>query len=835
MGLFRHRPFAFALFCFLVAFVSVYALSDRGILNPSPNVCFGLFVGISALSFFVSVLLLVTAVRKPKHRTRCVCAIIAVLLFGFGALRSGSYFLTDYGRAQTLVGKTVDVTLSLKELESSSAGYARYYVTAEDVLFDGERFPLSEFNAVLVLETAGEYHAGDRISLLAEGCALAEIYDYPAYAIADGLLVGFRCAEVEDGETAEIVLLSETETEDTSFFFRIVLFARRVQKQFSFVLSEGLGGNVGAFAAAVLVGDRSGLDASVTRDFGRSGISHLLALSGLHISILIGGFAWMLKKLRFPRAAVSALTLLAIFAFLLLTGFSMSACRAGLMLGCAAFLGFFARRPDAVTSLFLAAFILLSVMPSAVASVGLWMSCSSVLGLLVLASKWSAFFHSFFPKEQGGTPLALLRRIACRMLYGIVSGIGISLIAGFSILPVLYISGGEFSLFSVLTNLFTVVLMPCLLVLSVLFLIGGRLVLIGTITAVLLQVIGGWILSVASFVSEIPNASVSLSYPFAGFCVAVFLLPTVFLLIVSRSDLRYLKHRFGRVPHERQNDVKVRELGARWFLMPPTVATASYMVCLVLSLHWFSYFAPLPVTVQSVSGGEMMAVSDGGSAVIIDLADGYYSSYRAAISVAKENGAVECARLVLTHYSSRQISSVTRLCNECLVRKVLMPPPSSEKEGTVVQTLCDRLDCYGVEYSFYECGEALAVTDTVTLTRSEAVYLDRSTQPIFMLSLRAGGESLTYLTPAIEESTLSKDAEALLAEADVVVYGSDGPKRDEAYRLSALGNEARLILTYGSSEPTEPISDLLDAMRRNQAIVWEHNAEIRKIWELCAE
>ena len=62
-----------------------------------------------------------------------------------------------------------------------------------------------------------------------------------------------------------------------------------------------------------------------------SGISHVLALSGLHIGIIIFGLFYFLKRIKAPYYLTIVLTLTALLAYLMLTGMKISAVRAGVL------------------------------------------------------------------------------------------------------------------------------------------------------------------------------------------------------------------------------------------------------------------------------------------------------------------------------------------------------------------------------------------------------------------------------------------------------------------------------------------------------------------------
>ena len=120
-------------------------------------------------------------------------------------------------------------------------------------------------------------------------------------------------------------------------------------------LSEKLGSKMssasGGIASAVLLGDRSGITDPVRRDFSRIGISHLLAISGMHVSFLALALGWILKKIRLGRKAISAITVITMIFYMFLTGLSPSVVRASLLCCAAALIGMIGISYDGITML----------------------------------------------------------------------------------------------------------------------------------------------------------------------------------------------------------------------------------------------------------------------------------------------------------------------------------------------------------------------------------------------------------------------------------------------------------------------------------------------------
>lgn len=148
---------------------------------------------------------------------------------------------------------------------------------------------------------------------------------------------------------------------------------------------ERLGTLIPADAAglpqAMLTGDRRGLSEAVREDLSAAGASHIVAVSGLHVAMLLGVLVLVVGS-RGRLAALLGLPLLTLF--VLMTGASPSVVRAALMLGLLLLAPLFGEENDPPTSLAFAGLLILLANPRAVANISFQLSFAAVAGLLLV-------------------------------------------------------------------------------------------------------------------------------------------------------------------------------------------------------------------------------------------------------------------------------------------------------------------------------------------------------------------------------------------------------------------------------------------------------------------
>lgn len=144
----------------------------------------------------------------------------------------------------------------------------------------------------------------------------------------------------------------------------------------------------GAIVEALLLGRRERLDPEVRERFVRSGLIHLLAISGMHVGLLAGALLLGATVLRLPRRAGAVGTLALVWVYLFAIGAPPSAVRAGVMLSLG-LVGRLLQRPHAVAPVIAAAaLVILALDPLAALEPGFQLSFAGVCGVIA-AGRWA--------------------------------------------------------------------------------------------------------------------------------------------------------------------------------------------------------------------------------------------------------------------------------------------------------------------------------------------------------------------------------------------------------------------------------------------------------------
>lgn len=271
--------------------------------------------------------------------------------------------------------------------------------------------------------------------------------------------------------------------------------------------------------AALVVGDQRSIPHGQWRAFTRTGVNHLLAISGLHVTMIAVLAGWLVASVwrRLPRHAERlparqaglAAAVLAALAYALLAGFQVPAQRTLFMLIVLALAFWERREPRPFTALIVALFVVLLVDPWAVLSAGFWLSFGAMAAIL-----WVSFGRVALPDKLRGWAT-------------------VQWAVTLALAPVLFLLFQQVSLISPLANAVAIPLVSWLVT---------PLALLGVLIPPLWQVAAwlmAWLGAGLTWAGSLPLAVATLPAP-GGWALALALTGTVWLLLPRGFPLRVL-------------------------------------------------------------------------------------------------------------------------------------------------------------------------------------------------------------------------------------------------------------------------------------------------------
>ena len=413
------------------------------------------------------------------------------------------------------------------------------------------------------------------------------------------------------------------------------------------------------FAQALLLGDTSALDYKTDTDFKISGIRHVIAVSGLHVSILIA----LLSAVTFRKKYLMVpLGLSVLLVFAALAGFSPSVVRACLMSALILLGILFNREYDSITALAFAVLVMLLCNPLVIASVSFQLSVSSVAGIFLFSERiknWILFRYDPYRQKHpipryvrvfafsASTTLSAMTLTTpqCAYYFGMVSLVGVV-----TNLLVLWIISG----------IFYGIMAVCLLYAFA----PAAAAFLGALVAWSVR----YVLFMAGLMADVPLAAVYMDSIYAVFwLIFVYILLCIFY--------------FGR------------------FGNPGQLLCCSVLsLCLALLLSWQEAPAQKTcLTVLDVGQGQCILVQSEGRTYMVDCG-GYSDGYAADTAAGSllSRGISRLDGLILTHLDSDHAGGVEELLTRIETDLLILPAvPSELSADTTVYAAQDLHLAYG--------------------------------------------------------------------------------------------------------------------------------------------
>lgn len=596
--------------------VGVYLLSDTWLL----------LLGIICLASSVSFLFI-----KTKHSK-----IISVILLG---LVIGVTWLYGYQRIRLDTvrkhdGKTVRTTI-----EVTDYSYPTDYGIAFDgkIRLEGKRYNIRCYLAGEKSVCPGDQVKGNiRLRMTLDGGKQDGTYHQ-----GDGIfLLGYVRGDVE--------LLPYTGSSDPHV---IPTFRRDILD----LIEKTFPGDTFAFAKALLLGD--GYDLTYEQDtaFKLSGIRHVIAVSGLHVSILFSlvYFVTGRKRLLTMFLGIPVLVL-----FAALAGFTPSVVRACIMQGLMILALLLNKEYDPPTALATAVLVMLACNPITITSVGFQLSAGSVLGIFLFSQKISNYLRK---GKMGKVAQGDSFKAKC-VRWGIGS-VSVTLSALSITTPLCAIYFGTVSLVGILTNLLTLwvvsfvfygVMLACVL--------GAVYLPLGKMIAWLIAWPIRYVQGTANIMGRFPLAAVyTCSVYIVVWLVVTYLLVAAFIITKKRR---------------------------------PKFLVLTVVLSLVIAVG-ASYIEPrlddYRVTVLDVGQGQCILLQSNGKYYLVDCGgDDAKTVADEAAELLLSQGVTRLDGVILTHYDEDHTGGVIYLSSRIDVNRFYLPDISDE--GTIRESLSARYD-----------------------------------------------------------------------------------------------------------------------------------------------
>ena len=330
----------------------------------------------------------------------------------------------------------------------------------------GTLYPTRGKVQVFLHNSGTEIHYGDDLRLKGsletpKKVSNPHVFDYASYLSHQGIFRIFR-------GIGKFSISRQRIGNKDSFLVKV----NQLRTHLQFRISQLYPSPYSELAAALILGFRKNIPNEINEVFIKTGTAHLIAISGLNISLVVTLFYWVVSFLHLPRRINFLMTILFIIIYTALAGANVPVLRAGIM-GCMVFIGFLFNQERNLKSAFFFSFFLLLVLdPSILLSASFQLSFLAMGSLLYILPHFEA---KYFPQEAHpedpllSPSLKIPVRVWLFLRRSLIQSFLASVSATIGMLPVLL---GYFNLFSVIGFICNLVAIPlCTLAIALTFIL----------------------------------------------------------------------------------------------------------------------------------------------------------------------------------------------------------------------------------------------------------------------------------------------------------------------------------------------------------------------------
>lgn len=273
-----------------------------------------------------------------------------------------------YAPQMELDGNVYDIKAQLADYPEQK--YGKFYYPAKVIDLNGEKVSVK---TRIVLNSPAQAAPYDMIEGKFKFYRLGQTSDeiLASYKSSGTYLGAFSA----DGEYRLIY----PDKSQKPFMSKVVEFRAFIKESVYRILPN----EYGSLAAALILGDRSGLSENTLSSFSGAGITHIICVSGLHLSIWGLFILKILRKIGIGQRLSAGLTVIPVVMLMVITGMNYSVVRSGIMMLVFLLSDILLRRRDSLNSLGFALSVMAVLNPFSMGSVSLQLSTLSTLGIIL--------------------------------------------------------------------------------------------------------------------------------------------------------------------------------------------------------------------------------------------------------------------------------------------------------------------------------------------------------------------------------------------------------------------------------------------------------------------
>lgn len=274
-------------------------------------------------------------------------------------------------------------------------------------------------------------------------------------------------------------------------------FIHNIQKYIRDTINGTLTDEEGNLLLAILLGDKDKLSEDIQESFKTSNLSHMLAVSGAHVSYIILGLTYVLQNSIIGKKNGKIVCIIFLLAFMAITNFTPSVTRACIMAILTLFSGIIYRKSDVYTNISVAALITLIFNPYSLLDLGFQLSYGGTIGIII-------FIKRIQEKKSNSKVINYIKQMALVSIY-----------ANIIIIPIMMYHFNTVSFTFIISNIMASPILGIIVITGFLFIIASITVKpLTRLIAIFIKPILSILIKISQICSKLPFSNILVVTPY---------------------------------------------------------------------------------------------------------------------------------------------------------------------------------------------------------------------------------------------------------------------------------------------------------------------------------
>ena len=427
----------------------------------------------------------------------------------------------------------------------------------------------------------------------------------------------------------------------------IDLLANKVSNSMQIKIEQNLSNETSKLLSGILIGNKNNLQKEIQEDFRNSSLSHVLAISGMHVSYIILGITFVINKMKFNKKVSKIITIFILLFFIILTGKTASVTRACFMSSYIILASLFHKKAHVLASISISLLIILIINPYLILDIGLQLSYGGTIGIVLIYPILKKL------KKKKEDKNSKFKKIIHKIKDKILDIILITISANLVIFPIVLFHYNTISFTFIISNLLISPIIGIIIILGFISVFASYIISpISKVMFLILQIFLNLLIKIAHFCAELPFSKVY--FPTPKIYVIVIYYVFLIFIILARNKI-----------------IVIKKINKKIIII---------FVIIIIILNLILNFIPKTFTISFIDVGQgdsMLISTPKGKKILID---GGGSRDEESFNIGKQTlipyllnkGITKLDYILISHFDSDHVGGILSVLEELKVEKVII-------------------------------------------------------------------------------------------------------------------------------------------------------------------